>query len=139
MELEVPAPSAVLSHITISGSSSKLGSSHCRSSSSAGMNRLSGFMLAEGAIALSRESALVNDGCVVSLNDARTAGGGMSPTEPERVAVMVAEAAGVADSGGRDTGRIEISRAGVLAVDVLGTLLVPLVISVNSATRPLLS
>ena len=79
---------------------------------------------------------------MASRNVFRTAGGGISP-EPDLFVVGAAGADVVEPSGGRDAGRdagrMEISLAGVLAFEAVGTLLEPLVINVNSAKSPLLS
>jgi len=102
-------------------------------------------MLAEGAGAAGIvESLFVSRGCVVlapSRNDVR-AGGGMFPAasaeDCARPGLLPEVEAGI--SGGRDEGRMERSRAGVALAEaleaLLGTLVDPLVINVNSAVNP---
>ena len=100
-------------------------------------------MLAEGASAESLEVDLDWPGCASSpsRNEVLAAGGGIlvSTAVAERVLEDKVADAGAGLSGGRETGRIDRSLDGVLAFDVLGTLVVPLVIRVNSASSPLLS
>lgn len=142
VELDADTSSAVLSQVTMSGSSSKFGASHCwSSSSSAGMNRLLGLMLPDGARVESVEFDLASVGAAESrsLMEVR-AGGGIVAAVAEGLDMLAdsteSAAATVSLSGGRDSGRIDRSRAGVLTLAVMGTFVVPLVIKVNSASTP---
>lgn len=131
----------VLSHVTVSGSSSKFWGSHCWSSSSAaaGKNKLSGLMLAGGADVSTeseaRRSGFVglfrtsNGVCLVPLVDSRGAGGSSSlEREMDGIREVMVDC---------ETGRTDKPLAGVDDLELSVTaLLVPFVINVNSAPSP---
>lgn len=143
VDIDGGTSSAVLSHVTMSGSSSKFGGSHCRSSSSsAGMNKLLGSILAEGGgAAESTVSDFSRVGGSRSRRDMR-AGGGMfvgARLDGRALASVLSAATAVVGAGlagGRDPGRTERSRAGRPVVGIFDE---PLVIRVNSARSPLSS
>ncbi len=77
-----------------------------------------------------------------SRNEVLAAGGGMIVSAAgveRRLAGMLANAEGADVAEGREVGCIERSLAGVVVLERSGTFVVPLVMRVNSARRPLLS